>query len=74
MLNIVQMYDCILLYIYTIQECMHIRMRAYRIDNTKHLFAYIAHGEGMCQADTSDKSSWRCELTCETIPISVTNS
>ena len=32
---------------------------------------FIAHGGGTCQLDIFDRPSWRCELTSETIPISI---
>ena len=35
-----------------------------------HLYAYLM-GEGACQRDISNRASWRCELTSETIPISI---
>ena len=30
-------------------------------------------GEWVCQPDSFTTGSWGCELTCETIPISVAN-
>ena len=45
-------------------------MVEYRRENAKHLFVQLM-GEGACQLDISDRPSWRCELTSETIPISI---
>ena len=45
-------------------------MVEYRRENAKHLFVYLI-GEMACQLDISDRPSWICELTSETIFISI---
>ena len=44
----------------------------YRRENVTHHFKIsTTMGEGACQLDILDRPSWGCELTSETIPISI---